>query len=107
MDKGGSRHRFLMNEEMRYRTEQVPLTLGQRADIWWKGIVDAIRSKPETHWTRWVLVKKGEAGYEDAPWGCITDPNPLRYKYENGKWVEVDMTEAATELNPSWVTPDE
>ena len=68
-----------MNEGIRYRTEQVPLTFGQRADIWWKGVVDAIRAKPETHWTRWIQVRKGEPGYDSAPFTYRVDPYPMRF----------------------------
>jgi len=92
-----------MSEELRYRTEQVPLTFGQRADIWWKGIIDAIRAKPETHWTRWIVVKKGEPGYDTAPWGCSVDPNPLRYTVNNdGEWIQVEPEREKTPPNLKW-----
>ncbi len=91
-----------MNEEFRYRTEQVPLTLGQRSNIWWKGVIDAIRAKPETHWTRWVLVKKGEAGYESAPFGCYINPNPMRFTYENEEWMQVEPTKQEMPPNLKW-----
>ncbi len=91
-----------MNEEIRYRTEQVPLTLWQRADLWWKGVVDAIRAKPETHWTRWIHVEKGEAGYESAPYAFSTDPNPLRYTFSDGEFVKVEPTKEETPPNLKW-----
>ncbi len=97
----------MMNEEFRYRTEQVPLTLRQRADIWWKGVVDAIRAKPETHWTRWIQVKEGEAGYDIAGFTWRTESNPMRFRYEkeNGTWVRVDTIDDSEVVNPSWHNP--
>ncbi len=91
-----------MDAEIRYRTEQVPLTLWQRADIWRKGVVDAIRAKPETHWTRWIQVRKGEPGYESAPFGCYIDPNPMRFTYENGEWMQVEPPKEETPPNLKW-----
>ncbi len=90
------------NEVFRYRTEQVPLTFWQRVDIWWKGVVDAIRAKPETHWTRWVQVRKGEPGCESAPFGFFTDTNPMRFTYENGEWMQVEPPKQETPPNPKW-----
>ncbi len=72
-----------MDDEIRYRTEQVPLTLRQRSEMWWNGVVDAIWTKPETHWTRWIQVKKGEPGYESAPFICHVDPYPVRFTHHD------------------------
>ncbi len=96
-----------MNEEIRYRVELVRMTPLQRIADWWDGVREAMLETPETHYSKWILVKPGEVGYEDAPFSFQTDPNPLRYKFEKGEFVQVDMTEATTELNPNWVTPDE
>ncbi len=96
-----------MNEESRFRVELVRMTPWQRVRDWWHGVREAIRNTPETHYSKWIHVKPGDPGYEDATWGYVTDPNPLRYKFEKGQFVQVDMTEATTELNPNWTTPDE
>ncbi len=91
-----------MDDEIRYRTEQVPLTFGQRAEMWWNGVVDAIRANPETHWTLWIQVKKGEPGYDTAPFTCHVDPNPRRFRYENGEFKNVEPSDEITEPNPNW-----
>ncbi len=89
-----------MDAEFRYRTEQVPLTTLEWIRQWWGGVIDAILAKPETHWTRWIQVRKGEPGYESAPFGCYI--HPTRFTYENGEWMQVEPPKKETPPNLKW-----
>lgn len=88
--------------EVRYRVEWHDYTVFQRLRIWWRGILDAVKTVPDRKYGEYVQVQKGEFGYEDAPWSSVVCSNPLRYRFENGEYVQVDPESEPTEVNPDW-----
>lgn len=90
------------NQQLRYGTVKHSYTNWQRIMIWFNGVVQAIRTVPDRDYSDFVLVRPGEAGYDDAPFGCVVDDSAPRYRIENGEWIQVNPTEEPTEINPDW-----
>lgn len=91
--------------DIRYRTEPRKYTFIQRFRIWWHGIHDAILEIPPTHYSEYIEVRKGEPGYDDAPWQFTTVSHPARFIIENGQCVPVNPETLSDETNPNWHNP--
>jgi len=89
------------DEEFRYTLEAHRYTKWQRIRIWFNGVVEAIKTVPSKSYSEWILLHPGDTRYETAPWRSIMHSNPLRYKYENGEWIQVNPSEESTEINLS------
>jgi hypothetical protein len=51
---------------IRFKIESRKLTKIQRLNIWWNGVLNAIREVPDTHYYNYVQVREGEEGYNEA-----------------------------------------
>lgn len=91
--------------ELRFKTERREYTFWQRISIWWRNVLQAVKDLPPKEWFEYIELNPGEPGYEDAPFSCVTDPNPVRFKIENGEYVQVNPETASCESNPNWYTP--
>src|SRR5882762_11521447 len=86
-------------QEFRYRSETRPYTKWQRITIWFNGVIEAIKSVPDKDYSEFVEVHPGEPGYDDAPWKSVVAPNPLRWRFENGQFIQVDPENESTTVN--------
>lgn len=88
--------------EVRYRVEWRDYTMLQRCRLWLRGVIDAIRQRPDTRHGIYVEVREGEFGYDQAPFVQRYDEYPLRFKFENGQYVRVNPYPESHEPNPEW-----
>lgn len=93
---------MLSTEEFRYRTIRRQCSLMQRLRAWWIGVINAIRKSPDSYWVEWILVRKGEPGYDEAQWGCSVVEDPIRYTYENGRYAPVGPSKNSSLKNPNY-----
>lgn len=82
----------------RYRIESAKYTWQERLDQWKCDIQDwfsSFPSFPEKEYSKYIQLKPGEEGYENAPY-CSSEYNyieragAVRYEFKDGEYKRVD-----------------
>jgi hypothetical protein len=89
--------------DIRYRIKMQPYTKLERLWLWWRNIKCAIREVPETHYSEYIEVKKGDPDYNEAPYAFTwVTSSPLRWEIKDGQYFAVDQTTPISQSNPNW-----